>query len=167
MSENRPKETSLFPMLLGVSLLGIGLVATGAYFFSRYVTRWMAMNAPRVEKGHNAVQVERNFRWAMYPTARRVHDADARIAVDLPSSGSYLVATSEYVTHDEIDEIAAFYTKWYGSPVEERGEKGALRWTHKEGTATGIVSVKTIDGYPHIRLVWIDQDQDSDQGDVP
>ena len=165
MSE-RQKDGSLWPLLLGVSAVGVGLVLAGALFFSRYVTRQMSQSVPRLGAPRDFPAVESAFRFGMYPTARRVLESQAKIAVELPTNGSFQVASSEYVTHDEMDEVIAYYRHTFenekreraGSSYTERAEDGGFRWIMKEGATYRIVAVKPVEGHPHIRLVWIEED---------
>ena len=166
MSE-RKQDASLLPLLLAVSAAGVGLVLLGAVFFSRYVSQQMSQAAPHIGSPRDVATVETMFRAGLYPTALRVPDPEAKVAVELPANGSFQVATSEYVTHDEMEVVIAFYRHNYsieqkarpGSSYNETPEPGGMRWTMKEGSTYRIVSLKNIGERTHIRLIWIEEDQ--------
>jgi hypothetical protein len=110
------------------------------------------------------------FPSGMYPTALPVSDADARIVVELPASGSFQLVTAEFETHDEMDEVIAYYRHHFGQDTDESreapgpdGKPGGIRWTFKVHDSSKdrlrIISVKEVEGRPHIRLVWMGEDQ--------
>jgi len=161
---DRKKETSLAPILVGASALGVALVFAAAYFLSGFINRQMSHNVPHLGPQRDGPPIRQVFPSGMYPTARPVNGLDARIAVELPASGAFQVVTAEFETHDEMDKVVAHYRNQFGKETEERreapgadGMPGGIRWTLKDPTR--IISVKEVDGRPHIRLVWIEEDQ--------
>ncbi len=164
MSETRKKETSLAPILIGASAIGVALVFTAVYFLSGYITRQMSRDVPHLGPQREGPPIHNVFPSGMYPTAKPVADSQARIAVELPSAGSFQAVTAEFETHDEMDEVVAYYRKMFGKEAEERregpdpdGTPGGTRWILKDPTR--IISVKEVEGRPHIRLVWIAEDE--------
>jgi hypothetical protein len=168
MSDTK-KETSLAPILIGAAALGVALVFLAVYFLSGFITRHMAHDVPHLGPQREDLPIHRVFAAGMYPTARPVGETDARIAVDVPASGSFQVVSEEFETHDELDEVVAYYRKLFANEVEESreapdpsGKPGAIRWTFKEHTTRDrlrIISVKEVEGRPHIRLVWMGEEQ--------
>jgi hypothetical protein len=166
MSEIRKKETSLAPMILGAAAIGILLVFGAVYFLSGYVKKQMSQSVPHLTPQREGPVIEHAFPGGMYATAQPVNGSDAQIPVDLPTSGSFQIATGEFETHDEMDEVLSYYRKLFGKQAEESREapdkngKAAIRWTLKnEPGNIRIVSVKEVGGWPHIRLVWIEEEQ--------
>jgi hypothetical protein len=164
MSEPRKKETSLAPILIGASAIGVALVFAAVYFLSGYITRHMARDVPHLGPQREGLPIHDVFPSGMYPTALAITSSDARIAVELPTSGTFQLVTAEFETHDEMDDVAYYYRKLFGKEAEERpeapgpdGKASGIRWTLKDPTR--IISIKEVEGRPHIRLVWIGEDQ--------
>ncbi|GEM_PF-6291153 len=162
MSE-RKKETSLLPILAGAVALAIALMTVGGYFLSRYINRQMSSSAPHFTPQREDTPIHRVFAAAMYGNSRPVPESEARIAVELPTSGVFEAVTAEFETHDEMDEVLANYRNLFAKEtVETRengpdGKPGAYRFTFKD-LPLRFISVKEVDGRPHIRLVWIKED---------
>ncbi len=142
------KERSLLPLLLGISALGIALVAGGVYVFSGYLVKQAgqaAQSLPRPSRTDTS-SLESMDRGPMYPGAVRVEDSTYRIAVDLPAHGSYQVLTGSYFTHDSLEKAIAYYRHYFnvnGQAIEHL-EPGGARWAQK------------LDG--HERVVVLQQD---------
>jgi hypothetical protein len=161
---DRKKETSLAPILIGASAIGVALVFAAVFFLSGYITRHMSRDVPHLGPQRDGTPIHDVFPSGMYPTALPIADSDAKIAVELPASGSFQVVTAEFETHDEMDEVAYYYRKLFGKEAEEHredpgpdGKTSGIRWTLKDPTR--IILVKEVGGRPHIRLVWIGEDQ--------
>jgi hypothetical protein len=128
------KERSLLPLLLGISALGIALVAGGVYVFSGYLVKQAGQAAeslPRPRKDGSSL--ESTDRGTMYPGAVRVEDSTYKIAVDLPAHGDYQVLTGSYITHDSLEEAIAYYRHYFkvNGQATERLEPGGARWVQK------------------------------------
>jgi hypothetical protein len=168
MSDQK-NETSLAPILIGASALGVILVFLAVYFLSGFITRHMAHDVPHLGPQREDTPIHHVFAAGMYATARPVGESDARIAVELPVSGDFQVVTAEFETHDEMDEVVAYYRRLFAKEADESreapgpdGQPGAIRWTFKEHTTRDrmrIISVKEVEGRPHIRLVWVGEEQ--------
>jgi len=169
MSDTRKKETSLAPMLIGAAAIGVALVFAAVYFLSGFITRHMARDTPHLSPQREDSDIHHVWAAAMYPTSRPLGESEARIAVEVPVSGTFEMVTEEFETHDEMDEVVAYYRKLFGKEVEESreppgadGKPGGIRWTFKERTKKDrvrIISVREVEGRPHIRLVWMGEEQ--------
>jgi hypothetical protein len=164
MSDPTKKETSLAPMLIGAAAIAVALVFAAAYFLSASIKGKMAHDVPHLGPLREGPPIHDVFPSGMYPSALPVNGSAARIAIDVPTSGDFRVVTAEFETHDEMDDVAYFYRKQFAKEAEESreppgpdGKPGGIRWTLKDPTR--IVLIKEVGGRPHIRLVWMGEDQ--------